>query len=537
MKKTVVLIVVCVATRCFAAELHVKVVDETGHPLPCRVMVRSADRTCQVPAGAVTLNIGRDRWFMCAGEVRLPMSPGEVLLRVERGLEFVRHFEQFRVPDRDVEKRIVLKRWIDMRGLGYLCGENHVHVACDKLGPMAIAEGLDFGSSLTWWNGPDARRPVPKDAHRHCELHFGGHTIQASVFDAELEHGWGAAYIQNLPHALPMASDPNRPNLDYLRYANEHGAMVHYQGGWSREVGLDALMGQVHTVNLCNNLFHLHRVLPRRRYSNLLKVEGFPDYPNTDRGMLQMNTETYYRLLNWGLKLSAGAGCACGVKQVPVGYNRTYVQMDTDADLDAFNRAWKAGRNFVTNGPMIFFTTDDGHHPGDEIHLDRPGARVTVRVRVLSDQPLEQIEILQNGRVIKQIEANDAREVNHPFTLPIEQSCWLAARCTARDDLLSDKALRAYGTGPTLRFSRLRFAHTSPIYLILSNRPAVVRESVQEGLKMLNQLEAYAQRTATAHYLDGFLVAIREARQDLTERLRPCKGRGDLSREDKTTED
>ncbi len=525
MKKSVILILACVLAQCHAAALVVKVVDETDRALPCRMLVRTGDGACHTPAKAVTLDIGRDRWFMCTGEVRLEVPPGEVLLRVERGLEFVRHLERFQLARAHSVKRIVLKRWINMKALGYLCAENHVHVACDKLGPMAIAEGLDFGSSLTWWNGPDARRPIPEGAGKQCQLHFGGHTIQASVFDAELEHGWGAAYIQNLPHALPLASDPNRPNLDYLRYANEHGAIVHYQGGWSREVGLDALLGQVHTINLCNNLFHLHRILPRRRYSNLLQVEGFPDYPNTDRGMLRMNTETYYRLLNWGLRLAAGAGCACGVKQGPMGYNRAYVQVDTDADLDAFNQAWKAGCNFVTNGPMLFLETNDGHHPGDEIHLDRAGGRVTVQVKVRSDQPLEHVEILKNGEVIERIQARDVHEVKRTFTLPVRQSCWLAARCTARDDLLSDEALRAYGTGPALRFSRLRFAHTTPFYVTVANSPAAVMKSVQEGLKMLDQLEAYAEQTTAPEHLDGFLTSVREAQQILRGKLRPqeCK--------------
>lgn len=33
-----------------------------------------------------------------------------------------------------------------MRKRGYLCGENHPHVDSASLGPMAIAEGLDFAS-------------------------------------------------------------------------------------------------------------------------------------------------------------------------------------------------------------------------------------------------------------------------------------------------------------------------------------------------------------------------------------------------------
>jgi hypothetical protein len=512
-------ILVCVMAPCQGSELLVKVVDEMNRPLACRVLLRTDDGTCHTPGGAVTLDIGRDRWFMCSGRARFQVPAGEALFRIERGLEFVRHRERLDLTDGDVEKQIVLKRWINMKQLGYLCADNHVHLASQLLGPMAIAEGLDFGSSLTWWNGPDQRRPVPQGNRKQCQLHFGGHDIRASVFDAELEHGWGAAYVQNLPHPFPMPSDPNRPNLDYLRYAVDHGAIVHYQGGWSREVGLDALLGRVHTVNVCNNLFHLHRFLPRRRYSNLLNVEGFPDYPNTERGMLQMNTDTYYRLLNWGLKLAAGAGSACGVKQVPVGYNRSYVQVEEDATLDRFYQVWKAGSNFVTNGPMIFLKTKHGHGPGDEIHLKHAGGKLDFQVRVLSGQPLQQVEIIRNGRVIDQVQARGQRKIEHACTLPVQRSCWMAVRCTARDDHLPDEELKAYGTGPALRFSRLRFAHTSPVYVTVANRPAVVAESVEEGLKMLDQLEAYARTNAAPEFLGSFLEATGQAREILRDRI------------------
>lgn len=521
MKRMIGWILVCIIAPCQAGELLVQVVDEMDRPLPCRVLLRTGDGRCHTPTGSVTLDIGRDRWFMCSGEARCEAPPGEALLRVERGLEFVRHQQRFHMTGGDVEKQIALKRWIDMKQLGYLCAENHVHVATPLLGPMAIAEGLDFASSLTWWNGPDQRRPIPQGNRRQCQLHFGGHDIRTSVFDAELEHGWGAAYIQNLPRPVPLPSNPNRPNLDYLRWAVDHDAIVHYQGGWSREVGLDALLGKVHTVNVCNNLFHLHRFLPRRRYSNLLNVEGFADYPNTDRGMLQMNTDTYYRLLNWGLKLAAGAGSACGVKQVPVGYNRSYVQVEEDATLDRFYHVWKAGRNFVTNGPMIFLMTGDGHGPGDEIQLKRPGDKLDFQVKVISDQPLEQIEIIRNGRVVEQVQAHNSRQIEYVFTLPARKSCWVAARCTARDDHLPDQELHAYGKGPALRFSRLRFAHTSPIYVTVGNRPAVVTGSVEEGLKMLDQLDAYARVNVAPEFMGGFLAAVDRARQILRSRIQP----------------
>ena len=328
-------------------------------------------------------------------------------------------------------------------------------------------------------------------------------------------------YIQQLPEPLPFATDKSRPNLDYVRHAAQSGGIVHYQGGWSREVGLDALLGHVHTVNVCNNNFHLHKFQPRSRYSNLLEVDGFPVYPDTEDGMLRMNTETYYRLLNWGLRLAAGAGSATGAKQTPAGYNRAYVRANPNASLEEFNRAWAAGKNFVTNGPMLFLKTEDGSRPGDEPNLPTGGKRVRVSVEAHSQQPLQSIEVIVNGLVASSLEGNDRKHVRHEAELEIRHGSWIAARCVARDDHLTDAELRAYKREARLSEvpSRIRFAHTSPIYVTVDGKDARVRHSLEEGLEMMEALRRYGEEHAGEPYRAGFRDAIDRAEAILQERL------------------
>ncbi len=258
-----------------AHPLEIEIVDETGAVLPCRVLIRSA-AGCHLPDNAAVLDTEPDRWFMSPGRSELHVAKGDVLLRIERGHEFVRVHETLRVSGAGTRHVVPLRRWVDMRQRGYLCGENHLHVTTSRLAPMLVAEALDFGSSLTWWRGPDPRRPVPPGNGPERILRYAGRHVPTSVYDAELEYDWGAAYIQNLPAPMPLEARSGRPNLDYLRRAAAAGAIVHYQGGWSREVLLDALLGCVHTVNVCNNNFALHRFQPRSRYSNLLNVDGLP---------------------------------------------------------------------------------------------------------------------------------------------------------------------------------------------------------------------------------------------------------------------
>lgn len=507
-----------------AAELKLRIVDERGAGLPCRVLIRPRGGKCLVPEGAVVVPTPPDQWFVSPGETSVQAPRGKTLVRVERGLEYVRYKQELDVSDPVTMKTITLRRWVDMRSRGYLCGENHIHIGPARLGPMLAAEGLDFGTSLTWWNGPDERRPIPPGSQRVSLLKFAGREVPSSVFDAELEYGWGAAYIQNLPEPMPIETDRKRPNLDYARHACDVGGLVSYQSGWSREVLLDALLGHVHVVNLCNNNFHLHVFQPRSVYSNLLKVPGFPVYPDTDRGMMRMNFQTYYRLLNCGLRLAPGAGTACGVKPNPVGYNRAYVRVPEDASLEEFNNAWAAGRNFVTNGPMIFLETADGQKPGDSIELPAGGNRISVRLTILSDHPLTSAEIVLNGRVAHAFEVSSKRQFQGAVSLDVSQGAWLAARCTAEDTLLDDKELSVYRRGPDdyhfrSRPSRLRFAHTGAIYMLVDGQAVAVPKSIREGLAMLERFEVYLRQEADEQYIDSTLQAIQAARAKLQDRL------------------
>ena len=499
-----------------AAEMGVLEVSvaEAGAVAPARVRVRDAQGVDRVPAGAVVVPIGPDKWFACMGRARLDVAVGQVSIRIERGTEYRPIIETVQVAGgQTVRRQIELHRWIDMKARGYVSGENHLHVRADDLGPMLAAEGLDFGTSLSWWNGPNLDVP-PGEAWAR-ELACGDGRCCASVYDAEVEHSWGAVYLVGLRRPMAIRSDGRRSNLPFVREARRQGALVCYQGGWSREVLIDALLGCVDVVNVCNNNFHRHKYQPRSRYSNLLGVEGFEQYPDTPEGMIRMNFETYYRLLNCGLRLASGAGSATGAKSTPIGYNRAYVRAGDNPTIESFLEAWRAGRNFVTNGPMLFLRTAAGAQPGDTIALPADGGTVRVEVEALSEQPLQSLEIVFNGRVAgRAVIPSDAHRATLSLDVPVTQGAWLAARCVERDMLLPDEHLSAYtkGGGTPEQPCRLRFAHTSPIYVTVNGRGAQVEHSIAEARKMLEAFEQFARKTTSTENLQEILDAIDQIR-------------------------
>ncbi len=496
-----------------AAELELAILDESHKPMPARVRIRDATGRDRVPSGAQVVKIAHDRWFVTDGVARLKVPAGGVEVRVEHGTEYSPIKQTIEVSEAGpTRQELTLHRWIDMAERGYVSGENHLHVAIAELGPQLVAEGLDIGNSLQWWNGP--RWPVPPGDGWSRVLQYAGRGVPTSIQDVEIEYEWGAVYIVGLREPLTAKADPKRPNLPVVRAAHAAGALVCYQGGYSREVLLDALLGCVDVVNVCNNNFHRHRFQPRSRYSNLLGVAGFPVYPDTPEGMMRLSTDTYYRLLNCGLKLAAGAESATGAKPSPVGYNRAYVRTTRSDDPAIFLEAWRRGRNLVTNGPMLFLRLANGAEPGDTV-ISKAGEMLRVEVLAQADQPITSLEVVVNGVCVPATPQLQGHTARLALDVPLSESCWIAARCTEEDMLLSDAEMAAYNDGDSARGCRLRFAHTSPIYVSVEGKPVRVEAAIAEARQMLDGFEVFAKRQAAEPYQAELLDALRIARKRL----------------------
>jgi len=491
--------------------LELTVIDAGSNlQVPARVRIRDSFGKDHVPADSVPVPIAKDRWFASSGKLSVQVPAGSVSVRIERGTEYRPVIKTIDVAaGKTARHEFKIERWIDMSKRGYSSGENHLHVSAADLPAMLAAEDLDFGTSLSWWNGPK----MDISAERGClrDLESPGGAISCSVCDAEVEHSWGAVYLVGLRAPIEIPSDGQRSNLPFVKIAHEQKALVCYQAGWSREVLIDALLGYVDVVNVCNNNFHRHKYQPRLRYSNLLNVEGFPDYPNTPQGMLDMNFETYYRLLNCGLKLAAGAGSATGAKTTPVGYNRAYVRSGKNPTLPEFIEAWREGKNFVTNGPMLFLRTNDNQKPGDTVALPAKGGKVSLEVTAQSEQPLRSLEVVANGKVIAAAELGPKEhEAKLAASLPVEEGTWIAARCTEEDRLLSDEQLKPYARGGSTPEMpcRIRFAHTSPIYVTVGAKAPFVPSSANQAKAMLKAFEQFAAKTASPDHRNEILQAI-----------------------------
>ncbi|MHC4088528.1 MAG: hypothetical protein ACYSU5_25475, partial [Planctomycetota bacterium] len=124
------------------------------------------------------------------------------------------------------------------------------------------------------------------------------------------------------------------------------------------------------------------------------------------------------------------------------------------------------GRSFVTTGPMLFVNINS-FVPG---HIFRQSNEGTVSYLVdgiaQSTYPLERIEIVVNGLVVKTVKAQNIKTLSGSFSsrinekIEVASSSWIAVRCYER---------RLNG--------RTRFAHTGSFHVEVEGKPLRPRKA------------------------------------------------------------
>ncbi len=138
----------------------------------------------------------------------------------------------------------------------------------------------------------------------------------------------------------------------------------------------------------------------------------------------------WYRFLDLGYRLPIVAGTDKMSAEVPVGAVRTYAHLAADAPLtfDTWADAVRAGRTFVTSGPILELSVD-GHEPGGAIRMGGPGSlEVVVRARA-AQAVIATLELVVGGRVVATATAaTGSTELALHETVEVGAGTWIAAR-------------------------------------------------------------------------------------------------------------
>jgi hypothetical protein len=97
----------------------------------------------------------------------------------------------------------------------------------------------------------------------------------------------------------------------------------------------------------------------------------------------------YYRYLNAGFRLPIAGGTDKMSNGVPIGLSRTYARLGPDDDFgyDAWCAALRAGRSYMTSGPLLGLSVN-GANIGDTVRLPDSGGTVAVEATAVSIFPM-----------------------------------------------------------------------------------------------------------------------------------------------------
>lgn len=469
---------------------------DIGKPLPARVYVQSAEGAWFFPkseaADGSAIPYRRQRSenpksvemhvTLSAHPFVVDVLPGRYTLTIEHGKEYHPLTRQIIVGADPVREQFKLRRWINLPELGWYSGDTHVHRPLDELPNVMRAEDLNVALPLLYWvteaGAPPSqskRRPAVDPGPRLITVD-ATHVIYPRNTEYEIftvnqkPHMLGAFFVLNHQTVLDEGAPPL---ASIARRAHQEGGLIEMdKHNWPWTMILVPIM-KPDLYELSNN--HIWRT--EFAFSGWAEPAG--DYMRTERspkgftewGWIDYGFQNYYALLNSGFRLRPTAGTASGVHPVPLGFGRVYVHLPEGFSYEAWLRGLNQGRSFVTTGPMLFVKVND-QPPGHIFIQKQEGPRdYRVHGSVQSAQPLQRIEILVNGEIVRTLKpANektkrDAYESKIDERIIVESTSWIAVRCF---EDWPDK--------------RVRFAHSAPVYIEVPGKPLRPRRAEIEFL-------------------------------------------------------
>jgi hypothetical protein len=464
--------------------VHVRVTDSsTGKPAAVRARFAGADGETYVPfgrvadfpttagedvGGHVSLADRRYVYFDGGCEVRLPAGV-PVTVELSKGPEYSPLLRETKLGAGQISLRFTVDRWIDLRNEGWYAGDTRVQALTPR---GALLEGAAEGLAVVNLLAADRpARDILSFSGTKPDLETPGHLVAVNTLNTHPVLGTVALL------------DSHRPVFP-LRFGGPDGT-----DDWSVADWCD----QCHRKRGLVVWPDLPRLTPDAPQGEALaaallgKVDAFELSVSAFHEDDGVSVADWYALLGCGLRLPLAGGSGKDGNAIAVGAARTYAKLQPGEELSygAWVTAVRAGRSFVTNGPLLTLDVN-GQGPG-HVFTELPEKRpVAVRAEVRSGVPFDSVEVLWNGQVIANRSPSGDRQatvLEAGFT-PGEPG-WLAARC--------------HGHG-WLPDGQVPYAHTSPLWFHPGGKPpSPARESATRLLAILDRTLAWTRHTARCH--------------------------------------
>jgi len=457
--------------------LRVRIVDERGGPATARVYLTGSDGLSYAPRGSSSriTAMSAEYFFHADDPFESEMPAGETLLEATRGPEYRLTSERVALEaGKPAEVTLRLTRWTHMAEKGFWSADVHIHANYTSPHHQVI-EPRDVrmqvsGEDLNYANMMVANS---SGAFIHDRQYFEGRPHRFSsppYFIYWNEENRSSAYGHMCFMGLKKLVEPFYNGFRNTPYWEDYPAnyplaqQVYDQGG---------AVSYAHPGMSPN--FDAASIKEMPADLALGHQTAMDVLSNSDENA---TTEMWYRLLNCGFRVAISAGTDAFTNVVDhyiAGGGRVYVHTGPGFDYAAWLEAYRKGRSFASNGPVVTLKVD-GKTPGDEIRLDGP-REIAVEASVASQVPLDRIELIVNGRP-----AYSTTKLEFTRRILIERSSWIA--------------LRALGPRHRLVLNdTMAFAHTSPVYVTVGGQPVRVADDVRFYREWVERLIARTEKS------------------------------------------
>lgn len=467
--------------------LDVRVVDgATGRETEARVYHTASDGKPYTPADAYErLGPLSRHLFHTRGRYTTEAPPGPFTIEALKGFEYDVARQTVAVKAGATSTvTVTLKRLADLRTKGWYSGSNHSHMnyagnlhnTAANMMLMGAAEGANIISlqiankdnRILDYQHYTPGQPQHPLSTRDLVMHVGqeyrppfyGHVSLFNLKDhliSPFVTGYEGTGVESL---YPS-------NTDIFRYAKEQGGIGSYVHPYTGDRDpLEGNLGGAKTfpVDVALGAVSYHELWSQSAGEAPLMV--------------------WYRLLNAGFRVpvTGGEDSISSLHRVElVSSVRGYFNLGS-APLSWANwmKALLAGHGFVTNGPLVELSANQGVMPGEEIALPMGGGRVTFKGTLVSHADITRFELVSNGQVIHSVPLTASkRSASFELPLTIQQSGWYSLRASG-----------AAGTFPVENSRPL--AVTNPIYVVVGGQPIRDRASSEYFVKWIDVLTKMA---------------------------------------------
>jgi hypothetical protein len=406
--------------------------------------------------------------FRVEGNFEKPVPSGKLHIVVSRGFDYGAVEQTIAVRDGETKAlAFELRRRTPLKSLGWVTGDSHIHMVHGErtitvdfpfVGLSGRAEGLDYLSLAQQWNLPSitpesldaATRAASTDEFTMAWNVEAPKNFWRGDVGQCAGHGWTLGMRGRTPDGrdaieelLSMSAwdyeseKPPYPNFEIQALIHAQGGIVSYshpQRWWSGKWGGKG----IYPLEEHKFISNLAQELP-------FDTVAGPTYDMLDILMRTSEREVnrkglalWFLLLNHGYRIAGTASSDATFDNpgggVP-GAVRVYTKVEGRPTLERVAAAMKAGRNFVTSGPLVVLRMD-GHEAGDVVKLS---AKRTVKVDIQAwasgkaGERLSRVELIRNGEVIRTVKVDSA---DFQRSLPVEESetAWYVVRCYGSTD-------------------------------------------------------------------------------------------------------